>query len=340
MRNRRLFWLVPILLALLGVYFFQARTSDRMYLIYCGKDTPATDATLRQVEEVLSARLKAMRLTHRFIRRDKSRLTLFIARISKQQQDRIRRVLTRPGRLELSLVHPDNQRLTAQLMNSDQTAPNGFERVTREIGMDGALYHDFFYKRTSEQATDKRKSRSIDFSRVTFEYGIGELTAFYPLKGLPDPPPGYDILLIPFKTGRETLYRPMYIKRRVVLDNRSIISVEHGRDPMNQPYIQLVFDARGARALALTTSAYCPHGSRNATETGRQMAMVYDGLVLSAPEIRKPILDGVAHLTGLFTEQEILDIITVLKGRELPTPVQLVSEKPASLRTIPEGGTP
>ncbi len=58
---------------------------------------------------------------------------------------------------------------------------------------------------------------------------------------------------------------------------------------------------------------------------GRQLAIVLDRVVISAPVIREPITGGSGEITGSFTEQEAKDLATVLNAGALP--VSLTTEQ-------------
>jgi preprotein translocase subunit SecD len=58
---------------------------------------------------------------------------------------------------------------------------------------------------------------------------------------------------------------------------------------------------------------------------GRQLAIVLDREVISAPTIREPITGGSGRITGSFTEQEAKDLATVLNAGALP--VSLTTEQ-------------
>jgi preprotein translocase subunit SecD len=68
---------------------------------------------------------------------------------------------------------------------------------------------------------------------------------------------------------------------------------------------------------------------RKVTETniGRQLAIVVDGQVMSAPSIRSPIPSGKASIAGRFTDTEASDLATTLRTGSLPVPLRLVESK-------------
>jgi len=64
-----------------------------------------------------------------------------------------------------------------------------------------------------------------------------------------------------------------------------------------------------------------------ATNVGRQLAVVLDDVVRSAPSIRERIPNGNASITGSFDSKSAKDLEIVLKAGALPAPVDIVEER-------------
>src|SRR5262249_52178207 len=60
---------------------------------------------------------------------------------------------------------------------------------------------------------------------------------------------------------------------------------------------------------------------------GRQLAIVLDNYVESAPQIREPITGGRGQITGRFTVEEAQDLANVLRNGALPAPLKLIEER-------------
>ncbi|MDG2307306.1 MAG: protein translocase subunit SecD [Candidatus Binatia bacterium] len=83
------------------------------------------------------------------------------------------------------------------------------------------------------------------------------------------------------------------------------------------PYVELVLtDAGSAQFEALT-----------AENVGRNMAIVLDGRVFSAPVIRERIGGGRASITGSFDIKEARDLAIVLRAGALPAPIKIIEER-------------
>jgi preprotein translocase subunit SecD len=83
------------------------------------------------------------------------------------------------------------------------------------------------------------------------------------------------------------------------------------------PTVDFVLDAQGARTFGDATTA----------KVGRQLAIVLDGHVQSAPVIREPITGGRGQISGRFTFEEAQDLANVLRNGALPAPLKLMEER-------------
>jgi preprotein translocase subunit SecD len=77
--------------------------------------------------------------------------------------------------------------------------------------------------------------------------------------------------------------------------------------------VNLTFDTEGAKQLAtVSQQIYQKQPPQN------QFAIVLDGLTVSSPYFREPILGGTAQIEGNFTQKEATDLANVLKYGALP----------------------
>ena len=81
----------------------------------------------------------------------------------------------------------------------------------------------------------------------------------------------------------------------------------------NQWFVNLTFNGDGTRKFGAVTSRIT-----SLTSPQNQLAIVLDGLVVSAPVIREAIPSGNAQITGSFTQTEAQDLANVLKYGALP----------------------
>ncbi len=82
----------------------------------------------------------------------------------------------------------------------------------------------------------------------------------------------------------------------------------------NEPYVSLDLTDRGGRVFGQVTEK----------NVGRQLAIVLDEVVRSAPVIRERILGGRAQISGNFTYEEATDLAIVLRVGALPAPVDII----------------
>jgi preprotein translocase subunit SecD len=68
-------------------------------------------------------------------------------------------------------------------------------------------------------------------------------------------------------------------------------------------------------------------GDLSTASVGRNLAIVLDGVVESAPVIREPITGGRGQITGRFDFAEAHDLANVLRNGALPAPLQLMEER-------------
>ena len=83
------------------------------------------------------------------------------------------------------------------------------------------------------------------------------------------------------------------------------------------PYVELILSDRGAREFETITGE----------NVGRNLAIVLDGKVFSAPVIREKIGGGRASITGSFDIKEARDLAIVLRAGALPAPIKIAEER-------------
>lgn len=82
----------------------------------------------------------------------------------------------------------------------------------------------------------------------------------------------------------------------------------------NEPLVSLKLTSDGSDKFAEITEA----------NVNRQLAIVLDGVVRSAPNINEPIFGGSAQISGSFTQSEASDLAIVLRVGALPAPVEII----------------
>ena len=85
----------------------------------------------------------------------------------------------------------------------------------------------------------------------------------------------------------------------------------------NEAVVSFRFDAAGGRRFGEATSQ----------NVGKHLAIVLDDQVISAPQIREPILGGSGVITGGFSVAEAQDLALLLRAGALPAPLEVLEER-------------
>ncbi len=119
---------------------------------------------------------------------------------------------------------------------------------------------------------------------------------------------------------------PVLVQRQVMISGENLTDAQAGFDQQNnQPVVNIRFDSRGAQRFGEVTQQ----------NVGRPFAIVLDDKVLSAPNIREPILGGQAQISGNFTVQSANDLAVLLRRARCPrrsTSSRNARSAPASAR--------
>ena len=110
---------------------------------------------------------------------------------------------------------------------------------------------------------------------------------------------------------------PILLEATPVLTGDHLTSASVGFDQYGQPIVQLQFDDEGGKIFDRTTFQ----------NIGKQLAIVLDGKIHSAPVIRDRIPNGQAQISGNFTNEEASDLSLVLRAGALPAPVIIIEER-------------
>ncbi len=160
---------------------------------------------------------------------------------------------------------------------------------------------------------DPQRAKELIGRTAVLEF---KLVAQGPQAGTLDAPgPGTQVLPGASERGGATRY---LVERRPIMtgDVLTDARVQPGGS-MEGPTVSFVLDAQGARLFGDATTA----------NVGRQLAIVLDGYVQSAPVIREPITQGHGQISGRFTFEEAQDLANVLRNGALPAPLALQEER-------------
>jgi preprotein translocase subunit SecD len=111
----------------------------------------------------------------------------------------------------------------------------------------------------------------------------------------------------------KVIKRPYLVYSQTLLTGDRLKEAKVGIDQFNKPAVSISFDGEGAKIFDRITG----------DNVGKQLAIVLDGVVHSAPRIQDRISGGNAEITGNFTHDEASKLAIVLR-ESLPAPMKIV----------------
>lgn len=112
---------------------------------------------------------------------------------------------------------------------------------------------------------------------------------------------------------------PLLLEKETILTGNALssASVRFDSSHFNTPVVGLQFNSEGAKKFADITEK----------NIGRRLAIVLDGKVQSAPNIREAIPSGEAVISGRFDSEQAQDLALVLRVGALPAPMSIEEER-------------
>ncbi|MBM4265177.1 MAG: protein translocase subunit SecD [Deltaproteobacteria bacterium] len=108
------------------------------------------------------------------------------------------------------------------------------------------------------------------------------------------------------------------LEKRVLMSGTAVADARmRPATQLEGPYVELILSDSGARDFEALTGE----------NVGRNLAIVLDGKVFSAPVIRERIGGGRASITGSFDIKEARDLAIVLRAGALPAPIRIIEER-------------
>ncbi|MBF0593902.1 MAG: protein translocase subunit SecD [Candidatus Omnitrophica bacterium] len=124
---------------------------------------------------------------------------------------------------------------------------------------------------------------------------------------------GYEL-----KYVKGTKADPIIVETKAIMQGDSISDAKVDFDQHSfYPKISLTFNSQGAKDFADLTQKH----------VGERLAIVMDSEVLSAPNIREPILTGTAEISGQFSDAESSMLALALRSGSLPCPMSIEEER-------------
>ena len=103
---------------------------------------------------------------------------------------------------------------------------------------------------------------------------------------------------------------------RAPLEGDVITDARNSYDQFNKPCVTMSMNTDGSRRWAALTKK----------NIGKEIAIVLDGYVYSAPRVNSEITGGNSEITGNFTLEMTKDLANVLKSGKMPAPARIVQE--------------
>jgi preprotein translocase subunit SecD len=108
-----------------------------------------------------------------------------------------------------------------------------------------------------------------------------------------------------------------YLLGQVYVTGKDLIEARPTRDELQKAAVTLRFNSEGAKAFEDATGA----------NIDKQIAIVLDGVVISAPVVRSKISGGDALISGRFTTEESITLAVMLRAGALPVDVEVLENR-------------
>jgi SecD/SecF fusion protein len=306
----------------LSRYFYDMRDSDQDIVNKLNGE--AKDALVR-AKEIIRNRIDQYGVAEPVIQTQGSqRLVIELSGVTDEA--RVRRLLMGTAKLEFKLVKdpetllraiqrisatplvapastapaapPDSSMATAPVAAAPQTAGTGVKKLSDVIGMmsNGLVF-------TPAYARDQ----------VTAVLNRPDVQALLPQDT--------QLLLAakPDQTSKGEKYYPIYLVQKtpeltggVITEAKATFSAQE-----NQPEVLMSMNDEGTSKWARITGA----------NIGKQIAIVLDGAVYSAPVVQSRIPSGNSVINGIGSLDEAKDLEIILKAGALPAPVRILEER-------------
>ena len=201
--------------------------------------------------------------------------------------------------LEFRLLHPDNEKLVSKLLDSGD-CPEGYVR-----GGAGFV-------------------KATNYNEVVSRAGYAQRFSMFHVRE-----PRWQFVLS--QKEADGSYRPNFVSRWAPTKSRTPITGDYlthaavSNDEFGRLAISFTFNSKGAELFGEVTRNYMANGPRNKTSQGRQLAILLDGQLVSAPTIQSEIRES-GQITGRFTLAEAQELANNLNAGALPAPLTLLSE--------------
>ena len=248
-----------------------------------------------RIIQVVRRRIDGMGMNEPVIQGMKDhRLLVQLPGVDDETRKAAKRSLQSAAFLEFRLTHPRNAELCNKLLSRD-VCPEGYRKSASGSG----------YERVE------------NYSEIASSKGYAARLAAFQA-----PDPRYQFMLE--KNGDGT-YSPNFVSRKTELTGDALVSASVERDMAGSLAISFSLNSAGARTFSTLTRNYIAHGPKNPTDRGRQLAIILDGILVSAPVLQSEI-GAHGQITGHFTAAEAQQLANDLNSGALPAPLTILAE--------------
>ena len=260
------------------------------------------DGSQDRAMEVLRNRIDNLGIAEPMIYPGKdNRIIIQLPGIDEKKRIEAERSITSVAFLEFRMVHEKNDELVSRLFD-ENLAPEGYLIATAGGRM--GYKPDPSFPDSARDAEYKKNLRRFKI-----------------------PDAGHEFMLEKVVKDGETIFEPYFVKRRSELKGDHLKSARIDYREMGQPVVLIAFDVAGSRLFKEITTRYSPAPGQKAD---RQLAIVLDDTLYSAPFINEPITQGKAEISGRFTPSEAILLANILKAGALPAPVKVIETRSVS----------
>ncbi len=108
------------------------------------------------------------------------------------------------------------------------------------------------------------------------------------------------------------------VNKRIILSGENLDNARPSFNNLNnETVVSFSLDRSGTKKFARVTT----------NNVGKRLAIILDGKIVSAPEIREPIIGGNGQISGNFDIQSAGDLALLLRSGSLPAPLKIVEER-------------
>ena len=251
-----------------------------------------------RIIQVIRRRVDAMGTNEPVIQGMKDhRLLVQLPSVDEEVRKAAKACLQSAAFLEFRLTHPKNDQLVAKLLSKD-VAPEGYKKSGNG------------YARTENWA-EVSKTKGYAARLAAFE----------------TPDARYRFML---EDNGDGTYSPNFVARKTELTGEALVSAAVQREPTSgRLSIGFTLNSEGGRIFSTLTRNYKAHGPKNPTDRGRQLAIILDETLISAPVINDEI-GSRGEITGRFDAASANKLAAELNAGALPAPLKILAETSVS----------